>query len=164
MEGYLGRCSPPSSAGGVGRNTWRHALMQRDNGLVTDTADWSNLRSYFEGAPFCPPRVRDIARSESRAESDVRDLMNRLERAGHLYNVAHDHYFSAQAVAQLATHVDVLCERDGAARAATMRDAIGGGRKVAIHILEFFDRIGYTERINDEHVRVEPGLTWQWVR
>jgi hypothetical protein len=29
---------------------------------------------------------------------------------------------------------------------------IGGGRKVAIHILEFFDRIGYTRRVRDTHV------------
>ena len=31
-------------------------------------------------------------------------------------------------------------------------DEIGGGRKVAIFILEFFDRIGYTRRVRDAHV------------
>ena len=40
----------------------------------------------------------------------------------------------------------------GAARAADLRDRIGGGRKVAIHILEFFDRIGYTRRVRDTHI------------
>ncbi|MEI7430178.1 MAG: SelB C-terminal domain-containing protein [Betaproteobacteria bacterium] len=38
------------------------------------------------------------------------------------------------------------------ARAASLRDEIGRGRKVAIHILEFFDRIGYTRRVRDSHV------------
>ena len=38
-----------------------------------------------------------------------------------------------------------------ALRAATLRDEIGGGRKVAIHILEFFDRIGYTRRVRETH-------------
>jgi selenocysteine-specific elongation factor len=32
-----------------------------------------------------------------------------------------------------------------------LRDEIGGGRKVAIHILEFFDRIGYTRRVRETH-------------
>ena len=45
-----------------------------------------------------------------------------------------------------------LNQRDGCARAASLRDEIGGGRKVAIHILEFFDRIGYTRRVRDTHV------------
>ena len=39
----------------------------------------------------------------------------------------------------------------------TLRDVIGGGRKVAIHILEFFDRVGYTRRVRDEHVRRAAG-------
>jgi selenocysteine-specific elongation factor len=45
-----------------------------------------------------------------------------------------------------------LAAADGIARAAALRDRIGGGRKVAIHILEFFDRIGYTRRARDVHV------------
>ena len=58
----------------------------------------------------------------------------------------------AEAVAELARRVAFLNERDGCARAATLRDEIGGGRKVAIHILEFFDRIGYTRRARDTHI------------
>jgi len=138
--------------------------MQRDDGMAADARDWLELCAHLDAAPFCPPRVRDIARSEGWAEDTVRDLMSRMERAGYVYNVAHDHYFSAPAVAQLAAHVDALCARDGAARAAMMRDVIGGGRKVAIHILEFFDRIGYTRRINDDHVLRDPESIWKRVR
>jgi len=82
----------------------------------------------------------------------VRQLFRRLARAGELYPVAHDHYFTADAVAQLAALVAALNTEQGAARAADLRDRIGGGRKVAIHILEFFDRIGYTRRVRDGHV------------
>jgi len=55
-------------------------------------------------------------------------------------------------VAGLARRVAEIHWRDGCARAAPLRDAIGGGRKVAIQILEFFDRIGYTRRVRDTHV------------
>ena len=45
-----------------------------------------------------------------------------------------------------------MAERRRARAPPRLRDRIGGGRKVAIHILEFFDRIGYTRRVRDEHV------------
>ncbi|MNY76882.1 Selenocysteine-specific elongation factor [compost metagenome] len=32
------------------------------------------------------------------------------------------------------------------------RDATGLGRKRAIQVLEFFDRVGYTRRVRDAHV------------
>jgi selenocysteine-specific elongation factor len=49
---------------------------------------------------------------------------------------------------------------------ATLRDIIsgesGGGRKVATQILEFFDRIGYTRRVRDEHVLRREGAMPEW--
>ena len=77
--------------------------------------------------------------------------------------MAHDHYFAASAVADLAARVAILCARDGTARAAALRDQIGGGRKVAIHILEFFDRVGYTRRVRDEHALRGGESERQWV-
>jgi selenocysteine-specific elongation factor len=42
--------------------------------------------------------------------------------------------------------------------AARYRDAIGLGRKRAIQILEYFDRVGYTRRVRDAHVvRLDSG-------
>jgi selenocysteine-specific elongation factor len=38
---------------------------------------------------------------------------------------------------------------DGTFKAAEFRDKIGGGRKVAIQILEFFDRSGLTSLKNE---------------
>ena len=39
----------------------------------------------------------------------------------------------------------------GTVLAAQFRDATGLGRKRAIQILEYFDRIGLTRRVGDEH-------------
>jgi selenocysteine-specific elongation factor len=36
-------------------------------------------------------------------------------------------------------------------RAAVFRDGSGLGRKRAIQILEFFDRVGYTRRVREAH-------------
>lgn len=142
---------------------WLHQPEHRTTLAATDIDLWQTLRPLLDAAPFRPLRVRDAARASGIAEESVRALMKRVARVGHVYPVAHDHYFTAEAVSGLATHVDELCARDGAARAAALRDIIGGGRKVAIHILEFFDRVGYTRRVRDTHVRREPGVVRQWV-
>ena len=39
----------------------------------------------------------------------------------------------------------------GAVEARAFRDAVQLGRKRAIQILEFFDRVGFTRRVRDEH-------------
>ncbi|HJW01719.1 MAG TPA: selenocysteine-specific translation elongation factor, partial [Azospira sp.] len=142
---------------------WLHQPGHRATLADSDAALWQSLAPLLAAAPFQPPRVRDVARESGVAEDTVRRLMQRLARVGRVYRVAHDHYFAAEAVADLAAQVDALCQRDGAACAAALRDAIGGGRKVAIHILEFFDRVGYTRRVRDTHLRREPGSVRQWV-
>jgi selenocysteine-specific elongation factor len=109
-------------------------------------------KTLLDAEPCNPPRVRDIAKATGATEESVRSLFKRVARLGEAYPVAHDHYFTAAAIADLAHRVAALNAEHGFARAATLRDQIGGGRKVAIHILEFFDRIGYTRRARDTHI------------
>ncbi|CAG0968635.1 partial Selenocysteine-specific elongation factor, partial [Rhodocyclaceae bacterium] len=152
------------AAGRLGQTGgWLHLPEHRATLATTDADLWKLLKQLLDAAPFQPPRVRDMAKASGMAEDTVRNLMKRVARVGLVYPVAHDHYFTAEAVARLAAHVDDLNARDGAARAAALRDIVGGGRKVAIHILEFFDRVGYTRRVRDTHVRREPGTVRQWV-
>lgn len=131
---------------------WLHLPGHRVQLSAGDRDLWRTLKPLLDATPFAPPRVRDAAHASGVAEDAVRALCKRVARVGEAYPVAHDHYFTAAAVADLARRVAAICERDGAARAAALRDEIGGGRKVAIHILEFFDRIGYTRRVRDTHV------------
>lgn len=143
--------------------SWLHLPEHRAALAATDADLWRTLKPLLEAAPCNPPRVRDIAKATGIAEETVRGLMKRVARVGQAYPVAHDHYFAAESVADLAARVAGLCARDGTARAAALRDEIGGGRKVAIHILEFFDRVGYTRRVRDEHALRGEGAERQWV-
>ena len=105
----------------------------------------------LRAVPFNPPRVRDLAQRLGWEEATVRRLLKQLAGMGEVFQVAQDHFFTREAVAELSALAFALAEQEGAARAASFRDRIGGGRKVAIHILEFFDRLGYSHRIGDEH-------------
>jgi selenocysteine-specific elongation factor len=118
-----------------------------------DQALWHRIAPLLTEQPFQPPRVRDIARTESLDEATVRQLLIRVARQGSVYKVAHDHYFDRDAVAQLAGIVRELAAGtlEGTVTAAEFRDRIGTGRKLAIQILEYFDRIGLTRRLRDIH-------------
>ncbi|GAB4477265.1 MAG: selenocysteine-specific translation elongation factor [Burkholderiaceae bacterium] len=113
---------------------------------------WERIKPLLMEAPFQPPRVRDIARDTGIAENEVRALLRRVARVGEVTLVAHDHFFLSDAVATMAEIVGELSAAHGAARAAEFRDRIGTGRKLAIQILEFFDRVGYTRRVRDDHL------------
>jgi selenocysteine-specific elongation factor len=115
-------------------------------------ARWERIKPLLVDRRFEPPRVRDIARETGIPEVEVRNLMRTVARVGDVTLVALDHFFLTSAVVQLADIAAELSEQHGAARAAEFRDRIGTGRKLAIQILEFFDRAGYTHRVRDDHV------------
>jgi len=113
---------------------------------------WERIKPLLMSDRFDPPRVRDIARATSIPEGEVRTLMKRVARVGEVVLVAHDHFFLTATVREMADIAADLMAQQGKARAAEFRDRIGTGRKIAIQILEFFDRVGYTRRVHDEHV------------
>jgi len=145
---------------------WLHLPEHRASVSAADRDLFAVLKPLLDAAPYNPPRVRDVFKASGTPEDAVRQLFKRLARAGELYPVAHDHYFTAAAVSRLATIVAELHARDGAIRAAAFRSVIypqgEGGRKVAIQILEFFDRIGYTRRVRDDHLLRQAGATHDW--
>jgi selenocysteine-specific elongation factor len=118
-----------------------------------DRASWEMVAPLLGGAQrFRPPRARDLAAATGRAEKDLRRTLKRACRMGWADEVAHDHFFLRSTVSEMATIVASLsaAAEDGSFSAAQFRDQVDNGRKVAIQILDFFDRHGVTLRKGDE--------------
>ena len=119
---------------------------------LVDEAVWSKIAHYIGSeSRFRPPRVRDIAGYTGIAEPEVRRVFKLSGRMGKVDEIAHDHFFLRGTVAeivQIMTDVAVAAP-DGYFTAAQLRDRLDNGRKVAIQILEFFDRHGVTIRHGD---------------
>src|SRR5262245_28289721 len=109
------------------------------------------LLPLLEEGRYDPPWVRDLARKAGSTEVQVRQLLLRLTRRGEVYQVVKDLFYSKRVVAELAAIAAELERSDGEVRAAVFRDRTGLGRKRAIQILEFFDRVGYTRRVKEAH-------------
>jgi selenocysteine-specific elongation factor len=90
--------------------------------------------------------VRDVAGLVKQPEQDVRQLLKLAAKLGLVDEVAHDHFFLRATVHEMARiAADVAAQAaDGRFTAAQFRDRLDNGRKVAIQILEFFDRQGVT--------------------
>ena len=112
---------------------------------------WALIRPRLAGEPYRPPRVRDIAKAMDIDEAFVRRLMRMAARRGDVEEIAHDHFFLRSVVQRMAEiAIDVAAHApEGRFTAADFRDRLDNGRKVAIQILEFFDRHGFTIRRQD---------------
>jgi selenocysteine-specific elongation factor len=113
---------------------------------------WTQVAPLLSGSErFRPPRVRDIAGLRDVSEGDIRRLAKIMMRMGKVDEVAHDHFFLRDAVAemvQICMNLAAASEK-GEFTAAQFRDQVNNGRKVAIQVLEFFDRHGVTLRRGD---------------
>ncbi|MFT3690485.1 selenocysteine-specific translation elongation factor [Paenirhodobacter sp.] len=114
-----------------------------------DEALWERIQPMLLGAVrFRPPRVRDIATDLGLDEREIRRVLKLTQRLGRTDQIAQDHFF-----ARATTREMVAIARDvGGADwfgAPAFRDRMDNGRKVAIQILDFFDRHGVTLRRGD---------------
>ena len=113
---------------------------------------WAKIAPLLSGPDrFRPPRVRDIAALLALRETEVRRLLKVLGRMGRVDEAALDHFFLRATVAEMVGIILNLSQTQplGQFTASQFRDRVGNGRKVAIQILEFFDRHGVTLRRGD---------------
>lgn len=173
-SGRLQRSTLPALASSL----W-HALLQDllADGTLQRVGAWWRLPGHDHAPPererlllervlpqlhaggFDPPWVRTLAADLGLAEDDVRAPLRRAATRGELFQVVPDLFYAPTRIAELAAIVAQLSQASGTVDAATFRDAIGLGRKRSIHILEFFNRVGYTRRVGDQH-RPRGDLQW----
>jgi len=101
---------------------------------------------------FDPPWTRDLARAAHVSEEAMRRTLRKLAAEGAALQIVPDLFYAPEIVAELARVAADVAAADGQLEVTHYRDRIGIGRKRAIQILEFFDRVGYTRRQRDARV------------
>ncbi|GGH07780.1 selenocysteine-specific translation factor [Alsobacter metallidurans] len=144
---------PPASAPEIAlQGAWVRLAGHEVRLSPEDEALWARIRPLIEGEErFRPPRVRDIASLLDVEEPRIRRTFKLTGRRGEVDEVAHDHFFLRSTVAEMIAIATQLAAGapKGEFTAAQFRDRLDNGRKVAIQILEFFDRHGVTMRRGD---------------
>jgi len=134
------------------RGVWLHlpehviALSPADAQLA------QRLEPLLVAGRFDPPWVRELAATVHENEERVRAVLRKQVARGGAYQVVRDLFYAPERIAELAGIVGACAREQGGVSAAGFRDSVGLGRKRAVQILEFFDRVGYTRRVRDAHV------------
>ena len=132
---------------------WVHLPGHEVRLTPAEEAVWLKARPLIAGRErFRPPRIRDMATALGAPEAELRRTFKLLSRLAKVDEVAHDHFFLRETVGEMVgIAVDLAAQAaDGQFSAAQFRDRLDNGRKVAIQILEFFDRHGVTLRRGDQ--------------
>lgn len=127
---------------------------------ATDERLAQKVAPLLAAASFEGTWVRDLARDTREGEVLMRTTLARLAQQGEMHQVVKDLYYAPATLQRLAAHArDVAALNQGEVTAAQFRDATGLGRKRAIQILEYFDRIGLLRRVGEAHrVRSDTSL------
>jgi selenocysteine-specific elongation factor len=129
---------------------WLRLSSHRPVLSAQDETVWRQASALIAAERFRPPRTRDLARALVMPEAVMRASLKRLQRTGRLVEIAPDHFFLRETVAEMAALAGSLADAEGEVTAAAFRDRLDNGRKVAIQILEYFDRAGLTIRSGDQ--------------
>ncbi|HEY4295521.1 MAG TPA: selenocysteine-specific translation elongation factor [Paraburkholderia sp.] len=129
----------------VKRGPWLHLPGHTITLDDADRALAAALLPEVKAGRFDPPWVRDLANAHGVPEERMRQLMRKLARQGEVFQVVRDLFYHHEVIRELASIAAAEAHKNaGTVAAAPFRDVTGLGRKRAIQLLEFFDRVGYT--------------------
>jgi selenocysteine-specific elongation factor len=154
----------------------RAGELKRD-GVVVHLADHTPQRDQAEVALL--RRVEDLLEENGLKAPVVRALaeplridhqkldafLKRAARQGHVVKVTDNRFFMPGAVRTLARIAEEVAAAapGGVFTAADFRDRSGVGRNIAIDMLEFFDRAGFTHRSgNERRIRKPASEVFGW--
>ena len=94
------------------------------------------------------PALQDLHENLKIEVNVLRPFLERMTQLGHLTKVGRYRYYLPPDIDELAALARALASslEDGSFTAAQYRDHCGIGRNTAIELLEYFDRIGLTQR------------------
>jgi selenocysteine-specific elongation factor len=112
---------------------------------------WRRVQRSMARSGVWSPGIAELAERLQVKEPVLRDFLHRKSRTGEVLRVTADRFCLREMLARLAATAAAVAASspDGWFTAAQFRDAIGTGRTLAIHYLEFFDRLGITQRAGD---------------
>ncbi|HEM6630347.1 TPA: selenocysteine-specific translation elongation factor [Citrobacter farmeri] len=128
---------------------WLHLPDHKAGFTDEQQTVWLKAAPLFGDEPWW---VRDLARETATEEQTMRLVLRQAAQQGMITAIVKDRYYRNDRIVAFASMIRELDLEKGSTCAADFRDRLGVGRKLAIQILEYFDRIGFTRRRGNDHL------------
>src|SRR5690606_12587993 len=132
---------------------WLHLPDHKAGFTDEQEAVWQKASSLFNDEPWW---VRDLARETGTEEQVMRQVLRHAAQQGLIVAIVKDRYYRNDRIVAFANMIRELDQARGSTCAADFRDRLNVGRKLAIQILEYFNRLGSTRRRGNDHVLRDP--------
>jgi len=113
-----------------------------------DAALEERIMALFKEA-FRPPGADEIKAAAGGQGRDAERVLEFLLRSKRLVKLRHGRYLPSEAVDEARRMLVSHVRSNGTINAAEFRDVLGCGRRLAIEILEYFDKVRFTLRKGD---------------
>ncbi|MDN4290665.1 selenocysteine-specific translation elongation factor [Citrobacter freundii] len=128
---------------------WLHLPDHKAGFSDEQQAIWQKAEPLFGDEPWW---VRDLAKQTGTDEQMMRVVLRQAAQQGIITAIVKDRYYRNDRIVAFANMIRELDQERGSTCAADFRDRLNIGRKLAIQILEYFDRIGFTRRRGNDHL------------
>ncbi|MDA5605428.1 MULTISPECIES: selenocysteine-specific translation elongation factor [Enterobacter] len=128
---------------------WLHLPDHKAGFTADQEAIWQKVAPLFGDEPWW---VRDLARETNTDEQLMRQVLRHAAQQGLIVAIVKDRYYRNDRIVAFANLIRELDQARGSTCAADFRDRLNVGRKLAIQILEYFNRIGFTRRRGNDHL------------
>lgn len=128
---------------------WLHLPDHKAGFTAEQEAIWQKAAPLFGDEPWW---VRDLARETNTDEQVMRQVLRHAAQQGIIVAIVKDRYYRNDRIVAFASLIRELDQARGSTCAADFRDRLNVGRKLAIQILEYFNRIGFTRRRGNDHL------------
>ena len=128
---------------------WLHLPNHKAGFTPEQQAIWQQAEPLFGDEPWW---VRDLARETATEEGTMRQVLRHAAQQGLITAIVKDRYYRNDRIVIFANLIRALDQERGSTCAADFRDRLNVGRKLAIQILEYFNRIGFTRRRGNDHL------------
>ncbi|AIV27816.1 translation elongation factor [Enterobacter cloacae] len=128
---------------------WLHLPEHKAGFTAEQEAIWQKAAPLFGDEPWW---VRDLARETNTDEQVMRQVLRHAAQQGLIVAIVKDRYYRNDRIVAFASLIRELDQARGSTCAADFRDRLNVGRKLAIQILEYFNRIGFTRRRGNDHL------------
>ena len=119
-----------------------------------DASMWQKVEALLRAQAERPPVTSEIAAQLKTPPARVQSLLERAARKGLVFRVAQTRFFLPMTIIQLAGLAQAVAEQsmDKRVTPVAFRERSALGRNLAVEVLEFFDRAGYTRRIGESRL------------